>query len=118
MRKYQTSFSSFITTTTNLSWDKGEDAEKSNDTDEEEEVVEIDAEISCPTTSQLHSAIDVIRRYSLFPSTGSQDLRDMGKNLEKPVHANRKSNMKQKKSTNSLRKCKINTCILHKRNLE
>ena len=51
---------------------------KSNDEDEEEEVVEIDAEVSCPTASELHSAIGVIRRYSLCPSTGSQDLRDMG----------------------------------------
>ena len=62
MGKCPTSFSSFITTTANRYLAKGEDAEKSNDKDEEEEVVEIDAEISCPTTSQLHSAIDVIRR--------------------------------------------------------
>ena len=118
MGRCPTSFSSFITTTTNLSWDKGEDAEKSNDTDEEEEVVEINAEVSCTMASELHSAIDVIRRYSFFSSTGSQDLRDMGENLEKPVHANRKSNMKQIKSTNSLRKCKINTFSFHKRNLK
>ena len=80
-----------------LAWAKREDAEKSDDEDEDEEVVEIDAEVSCPTASELHSATGVIRRYSLFPSTGSQDLRDMGENLEKRVYASRKSNMKQKK---------------------
>ena len=52
---------------------KRSDAEKSDDEDEEEEVIEIDAEVSCPTASKLHSAIGIIRRYSLCPSTGSQD---------------------------------------------
>ena len=118
MGRCPTSFSSFITTTSNRSWAKGEDAEKIDDEDEEEEVVEIDVKVSCPTTSEPQSAIDVIRRYSLFPSTGRQDLRDMGENLEKLVYASRKSNMKQNKSTNPLRKCKINTCSLHKRNLK
>ena len=45
-------FFSFIhNTTANRSWAKGEDAEKSDDEDEEEEVVKIDDEVSCPTAS-------------------------------------------------------------------
>ena len=80
-----------------MAWAKREDAEKSDDEDEEEEVVKIDAEVSCPTASELHSTIDFIRRYSIFSRTGSQDLRDMGENLEKLVYASPKSSMKQKK---------------------
>ena len=75
-----------------ISWARGEEEE----VDDEEEVVEIDAEVTCPTSEELHAAVDMIRHYSLFSPNEEQELRKMSDTLEEIVNRNQEKSKKTK----------------------
>ena len=79
-----------------ISWAKGEDEDEDND-DEEDTIS--DAEVPCPTTRQLYSAIDTIRRYSHFATTDVEKLRNTSDALEKVIDCHRANKREQKNIT-------------------